>query len=61
MVDTTFFKNTGPFTLQQIAEICGAELRDKAQGSVLVSDIATMAKRARLCHIARDNERHKPV
>ena len=44
MVDTTFFKNTGPFTLQQIAEICGAELRDKAQGGVLVNDIATMAK-----------------
>lgn len=44
MVDTTFFKNTGPFTLLQIAEICGAELRDKAQGGVLVNDIATMAK-----------------
>lgn len=43
MVDTTFFKNNGPFTLAQIAEICGAELRDASKAGENIKDIATMA------------------
>lgn len=42
MVDTTFFKNNGPFTLAQIAEICGAELRDASKAGESIKDIATM-------------------
>ena len=44
MVDTTFFKNNGPFKLSVIAEICGAELRDLSQGEISISDISTMEK-----------------
>lgn len=43
MVDTTFFKNNGPFTLAQIAEVCGAELRDASRANETIKDIATMA------------------
>lgn len=42
MVDINFFKNNGPFKLSQVAEICGAELKDKSKSDVMVSDIATM-------------------
>lgn len=44
MVDTTFFKNNGPFTLAQIAEVCGAELRDASKATETINDIATMDK-----------------
>lgn len=44
MVDTTFFKNNGPFSLTQIAEFCSAELKDAAKGNVSIKDIATMQK-----------------
>lgn len=44
MVDTTFFKNNGPFSLAQIAEICDAELKDVAKGNVSIKDITTMEK-----------------
>lgn len=43
MVDTTFFSNNGPFTLAQIAEICGAELRDPSKANLSINNIATMA------------------
>lgn len=42
MIDTNFFQNKGPFTLQKIAEICDAELKDKSKASVAINDIATM-------------------
>lgn len=42
MVDTTFFKNKGPFTLAQVAEICGAELKDSSKANTSVNNIATM-------------------
>lgn len=42
MADTAFFENRGPFTLQQIAEICGAELADASKAQLSVADIATM-------------------
>ncbi len=44
MVDTTFFKNNGPFKLSEIAEICNAELKDASKAEVLVADMATMGK-----------------
>ncbi len=44
MVDTRFFVNKGPFSLEKVAEICEATLVDAAQGSVMVSDIATLDK-----------------
>lgn len=43
MVDITFFKNNGPFTLGQIAEICEAELKDSEKSAVSIKDIATMS------------------
>ncbi len=51
MVDKTFYINKGPLTLAQIAEICEANLEDKAQADVLISDIATMfhAKEGEVC------------
>lgn len=42
MVDTAFFKNNGPFSLAQIAEICEAELEDKSKADVQIKDLATM-------------------
>lgn len=42
MVDTAFFKNNGPFTLAQIAEVCEAELEDKSKADVQIKDLATM-------------------
>lgn len=44
MVDTTFYKNNGPFTLSEIAEICNAELKDKTKSEIKISDIITMSK-----------------
>ena len=44
MVDKSFYKNNGPFTLAQITEITGAELVNKAKGAETVNDIATMEK-----------------
>ena len=44
MVDTTFFENKGPFTLQHIAEICDAKLADCTKAQVKINDIATMDK-----------------
>ena len=41
MVDTRFFKNNGPFTLAQIAEICEAELEDKTKSDIKIKDMAT--------------------
>jgi UDP-3-O-[3-hydroxymyristoyl] glucosamine N-acyltransferase len=44
MADTSFYKNNGPFTLDKVAQITGAELSDAAKAEELVSDIATMQK-----------------
>ena len=43
MVDKTFFENNGPFSLQQIVEICGANLIDKSKAGVMIAGMATMA------------------
>lgn len=42
MVDKTFFKNNGPFTLAQIAKIVEGELADGVNAKDKVSDISTM-------------------
>lgn len=44
MVDTSFYKNNGPFTLQQIAEFCEAELKDASKANVTVNNIDTMER-----------------
>lgn len=44
MVDTRFFNNNGPFSLEQIANICGAVLVDESKKDVMISDLATMDK-----------------
>lgn len=44
MVDSNFYKNNGPFSLAQIAEITGAELTDKSKSAEKISGIATMEK-----------------
>ncbi len=43
MADKTFYENNGPFTLEQIAGICGAALADPSQGKLVVAEMATMA------------------
>ncbi len=42
MVDTRFYRNNGPFSLQRIAEICGAVLCDEAKAGVMINDMATI-------------------
>ena len=44
MVDTSFFINNGPFTLQQVADICEAELQNAEKAGVTVNNINTMEK-----------------
>lgn len=44
MVDTSFYKNNGPFTLQQVAEICEAELKDSSKSTLEISDINTIER-----------------
>ena len=44
MVDTNFFINNGPFTLQQIAEICDAELKNAEKANVAISNVSTIEK-----------------
>lgn len=44
MVDTNFYINKGPFTLQQVAEICEAELQAADKALAEVKDINTMLK-----------------
>ena len=43
MVDSRFYKNNGPFTLAQVAEICGAELSDASKAGVEIKELATLA------------------
>lgn len=42
MVDTRFFNNNGPFTIEQIAQICEAEIVDASKKDVVVNNINTM-------------------
>lgn len=42
MVDSRFYKNNGPFSLKQIAEICGAVLIDDSKSDVMIKDMATI-------------------
>ena len=44
MVDTSFYQNNGPFTLEKVAQITGSELVDSSKASEVVADIATMEK-----------------
>lgn len=42
MVDNRFYKNNGPFSLGQIAEICNAVLVDETKAGVMINDLASM-------------------
>ena len=42
MVDSRFYKNNGPFSLQQIAEICDAKLQDISHADIKIKDIASI-------------------
>src|SRR5574344_1342155 len=42
MVNVNFFKNNGPFTLAQVAEICDAELKNAQQANVQILDMADL-------------------
>ncbi len=44
MVDPRFYKNNGPFSLKQIAEICNASLVDKTKSDIMINDIASIFK-----------------
>ena len=44
MVDTSFYKNNGPFDLRKIASITEALLEGNTNDSVLISNIATLEK-----------------
>ncbi len=43
MVDNRFYKNNGPFTLKQIAEICGAVLLDASKSDTIINDMASIS------------------
>lgn len=40
MIDTAFYENHGPLSLEEVAKICEAELVDKSQSSVKINNIA---------------------
>ena len=40
MIDQRFYKNNGPFTLGQIADICSAQLQNAADSNISINDIA---------------------
>ncbi len=42
MIDTRFYKNNGPFSLKQIAEICGAELLDASKADTMINDMSSI-------------------
>ena len=42
MIDSRFYKNNGPFSLKQIAEICGAELQDASKADVMIEGIGSI-------------------
>lgn len=44
MVDTTFFKNNGPLSIEKIAEICEAQIKDESKKDEQIKDMATMGK-----------------
>lgn len=44
MADTTFFINKGPFTLEKVSQICGAELADETKKNEEIFNIANMEK-----------------
>ena len=44
MVDPRFYKNNGPFSLKQIAEICNASLVDETKSDIMINDIASIFK-----------------
>ncbi len=44
MVDSRFYKNNGPFSLTDIAEICDAKLVNPANGNVKIFEICTLEK-----------------
>jgi UDP-3-O-[3-hydroxymyristoyl] glucosamine N-acyltransferase len=42
MADPRFFDRVGPFSLEALAELSGARLRDPAEGSRLIGDVAPL-------------------
>lgn len=44
MIDNRFYKNNGPFSLKQIAEICDAELLDAGKADIMIKDMASIFK-----------------
>ena len=42
MADSRFYENHGPFTLEQICEICDAVLEDSGKKDLQIADMATM-------------------
>ncbi len=51
MADKRFFINNGPFSLEKIAEICEAELKDITAKEVMIKELATIgsAKEGDIC------------
>ena len=44
MVDSRFYKNNGPFSIKQIAEICSCEVLDASKSDVMIKDMASIFK-----------------
>lgn len=44
MIDKNFYKNNGPFTLSEIADITGAVLTEESKAQEIISNMATMEK-----------------
>ncbi len=58
MADPRFFTVAGPFSLKQLAEICGAEIGGGANPAMIVADVAPL-DRAGPTHISfLDNKRY---
>ncbi len=44
MADPRFFERAGPFTLAQLAELCGADMADATKGHMVINDVAPLDK-----------------
>ena len=42
MVDKRFYNDNGPFSVEEIAKICNAEIQDLSKSNVMISDLQTM-------------------
>ncbi len=59
MADPRFFDRSGPFTLQALADVAGADLQESAQSDLEISDVAPLDKASTGQITFLDNVRYK--